>query len=97
MDNAEKYAIDPKRVAIWGFSSGGNLAAAVALRDANENTVPRIKHVNLVVPVTCHPALYPPMLSSNGASGSIFGASKEGQVSLSTMRKLWGKYGEQQI
>ena len=29
--NAEKYGIDPERVAIWGTSSGGNIAQMVAL------------------------------------------------------------------
>jgi acetyl esterase/lipase len=96
LDNAGEYMIDPKRVAIWGFSSGGNLAAAVALKDSTENTTPRIKHVNLVVPVTCHPRLYPPTLSSSGASAIKFGTSKEAELYLTTLQKLWGKFMEEQ-
>ncbi|OQV06595.1 hypothetical protein CLAIMM_11142 [Cladophialophora immunda] len=92
VDNAATYRINLKRIAIWGFSSGGNLAAAVALKDSMENTTPRIKHVNLVVPVTCHPALYPPIVSSNGASSIRFGTGKEAQLPLAAMVKLWETY-----
>ena len=92
LDNAADYNIDTKRLALWGFSSGGNLAAAVALKDSIENPTARVKHVNLVVPVTCYPALYPEMLSSNGASAIKFGTSKDADLSLASLEKLWGKF-----
>ena len=60
--------IDTKRVGLWGCSAGGNLAASVALRDSAEHTSARIRHVDLVVPVTCHPSLYPDALESSSAS-----------------------------
>lgn len=92
LDNAADHRIDTKRVAIWGFSSGGNLAAAVALRDSAEHSAPRIKHVNLVVPVICCPALYPPTLTSSGASAMKFGMRKDADLSVASLQQLWGKF-----
>lgn len=74
LDHAQDYNIDTSRVAIWGCSAGGNLAAAVALRDAEEHKESRICHVNLVVPATCHPDLYTEGLKAEESSASKFDA-----------------------
>lgn len=91
LKNAREYMIDTGRIGLWGCSAGANLAANVALRDSFENEVSRIRHVNLVVPITCHPSLYPPVLKSSNASMSLF----HGQASLddatTAVGKLWGK------
>lgn len=89
LNNPAKYRIHPCRIGIWGYSAGGNLAAAVALRDAAENSVSRIKHVNLVVPATCHPGIYPAPLKSPGASSQKFGTGKDPVIPLSAMQALW--------
>lgn len=80
------------RIGLWGCSAGANLAAAVALRDCAENTIPRIKHVNLVVPVTCYPELYPQTLKSVVASPTKFGTGENPGIPLSAMQALWGKW-----
>lgn len=74
LDHAQEYNIDTARIAIWGCSAGGNLAAAVALRDAEEHEKPRICHVNLVVPATSHPELYTEALKSDDSSVNKFDA-----------------------
>lgn len=51
---ARFYRADASRVALWGCSAGGHLAATVAMRDAFEHTESRICWVSLVVPATCH-------------------------------------------
>ncbi|KAJ4862654.1 alpha/beta hydrolase fold domain-containing protein [Trichoderma breve] len=89
IDNAAKYNINPDRIGLWGCSAGGNLAAAVALRDAKEHTVPRIRHVNLVVPVTCHPDLYPEVLKASRSSGRI---DKDVVGQLAVLRAVWDNY-----
>lgn len=91
LNNAAKYRINRTRIGVWGYSAGGNLAAAVTLRDATENSVSRIKHVNLVVPATCHPRVYSASLKSAGASSQKFGTGKNSVIPLSAMQKLWGK------
>ncbi|OAP60659.1 hypothetical protein AYL99_05661 [Fonsecaea erecta] len=56
--NAERYQIDTSRIALWGASAGGNLAAAVSIRYTQERPVtgyPSLRLVSLVVPVTAHP------------------------------------------
>ncbi|KIX04741.1 uncharacterized protein Z518_05611 [Rhinocladiella mackenziei CBS 650.93] len=46
------------RVALWGTSAGGNLAAALALRVSQEEHPSPVRQLNLVVPVTKpHPIL----------------------------------------
>lgn len=88
IDNAATYNINPDRIGLWGCSAGGNLAAAVALRDAKEHNIPRIRHVNLIVPVTCHPDLYPEVLKASGSSGRI---DKDVIGQLAVLRAVWGK------
>lgn len=88
IDNAGKYKIDTSRIGLWGCSAGGNLAAGVALRDAAEHKVSRVRHVNLVVPVTCHPDLYPAVLQRPGCPAHVSKALKQKQHVL---RALWGK------
>ncbi|KIW95328.1 uncharacterized protein Z519_03912 [Cladophialophora bantiana CBS 173.52] len=56
--NAETYQIDTSRIALWGASAGGNLAAAVSIKHSRERSMtgyPSLRLVNLVVPVTAHP------------------------------------------
>ncbi|KIW32086.1 uncharacterized protein PV07_03658 [Cladophialophora immunda] len=56
--NTEKYHIDISRIALWGASAGGNLAAAVGIKHTKERPVtgyPSLRLVSLVVPVTAHP------------------------------------------
>lgn len=52
------YKVDPTRIALWGASAGGNLAAAVALRYSGEaisTQHPSLRLISLVVPVTAQP------------------------------------------
>jgi acetyl esterase/lipase len=86
-DHAAEYRIDTKRIGLWGCSAGGNLAAGIALRDALEHKAPRIAHVNLVVPVTCHPDWYPTILKTPASSERSFGFSGKDKSGLET---LWG-------
>jgi acetyl esterase/lipase len=86
IDHAAEYKIDKDRIGLWGCSAGGNLAAGVALRDAMEHQVSRICHANLVVPVTCHPDLYPEELKMGGSS-TLSGSEQHGKV----LRELWGR------
>lgn len=88
LGNAEKYKIDSKRIGLWGCSAGGNLAAAVALRDAVEHQISRLRHVNLVVPVTCHPDLYPEILKAPGSSAR---GSWLPDLIPDALKVLWGK------
>jgi len=53
IEHAAEYNVDTDRLALWGQSAGGHLAAGIALRDAVEHRPSRIRHVNLVVPVVC--------------------------------------------
>ena len=90
-NNARDYSIDTARVGLWGCSAGGNLAASVALRDSAENEISRIRHVNLLVPVTCHPNLHPPVIQSSNASMQLSesdGTVEEARAGLIT---LWGE------
>jgi len=90
-NNATGYMIDVKRVGLWGCSAGGNLAAGVALRDSAENEIARIRHVNLVVPVTCHPNLYPPALQSSAGSMKLFPFGGTAEESLAGLGRIWGE------
>ena len=88
IDHAAEYRIDRMRVGLWGCSAGGNLAAGAALRDATEHEASRLRHVNLVVPATCYPDLYPPAFRESEASAQKFGGSEDEVLGL---RKLWGE------
>jgi acetyl esterase/lipase len=83
--------IDIDRIGLWGCSAGANLAANVALRDSFENEVSRIRHVNLAVPITCHPSLYPPVLKSSNASMSLFHAQVSLDDATKAVGRLWGR------
>lgn len=91
LSNAAQYKIDTGRIALWGCSSGGNLAASVALRDSAENEVSRIRHASLVVPVTCHPTLYPAALLSDEGSTKRFAFGGDAEAYTAGLIKLWGK------
>lgn len=62
--NASAYNIDVNRVGLWGCSAGGNLAAALGLResqDGRNSQHPQLRFISLVVPVSAAPraqALY---------------------------------------
>ncbi len=90
-NNAAEYMIDIKRLALWGCSAGGNLAAGVALRDSAENEITRLRHVNLIVPVTCHPNLYPPILQSSNSSVKHFPFGGTAEESMEGLRRIWGE------
>lgn len=40
--HADKYHVDPKRIAAWGSSAGGHLAALLGVRDARDNSDPKL-------------------------------------------------------
>ncbi|KAH8802765.1 alpha/beta hydrolase domain-containing protein [Xylogone sp. PMI_703] len=90
--NAQEYRINTQRVGVWGCSSGGNLAASLALRDSAENETTRIRHVSLVVPVTCQPTLYPPVLQSDNGSMKRFPFGGNVEQYTTGLIKLWGMY-----
>jgi len=90
--NAAKYMIDKGRIGLWGCSAGGNLAAGVALRDSFNLEVPRIRHLDLVVPVTCHPTLYPHSLQSKDSSLIRFPFGGVAEESTKGLIELWDKY-----
>ncbi|KAL4780074.1 alpha/beta hydrolase fold-domain-containing protein [Aspergillus varians] len=56
--NAEALGIDSDRVIVGGSSSGGNIAAALALKDRDEGTGAVFGQV-LNIPDICHPAHFP--------------------------------------
>ncbi|KAL2831408.1 alpha/beta hydrolase fold-domain-containing protein [Aspergillus cavernicola] len=56
--NADHLGIDAHRVIVGGSSSGGNIAAALALKDRDEDINAVIGQV-LNIPDTCHPAHFP--------------------------------------
>ncbi|KIW99742.1 uncharacterized protein Z518_11155 [Rhinocladiella mackenziei CBS 650.93] len=58
IQKAPDYGIDTDRIALWGASAGGNLAAAVALKLSQTRPLTEdrpLRLVSLVVPVTAHP------------------------------------------
>jgi acetyl esterase/lipase len=91
VDHAAEYKINPDRIGLWGGSAGGNLAAALALKDSNEHEISRIRHANLVVPATCHPDLYPAILKTSTASMQVFPfVANNVEANLAGVRALWG-------
>lgn len=81
VDHAEEYNINKSRIGLWGCSAGGNLAAAVAVRDATLHKESRLRHVSLVVPAICHPDVYPIELQSPESSVNKFEAG-QGQFAI---------------
>ncbi|BCS25199.1 alpha/beta hydrolase [Aspergillus puulaauensis] len=57
-ENAADLGIDPQRVVVGGSSSGGNIAAALALKDRDEGIGAVFGQV-LNFPGTCHPDHFP--------------------------------------
>ena len=88
--HAAEYNIDHERIGLWGGSAGANLGAAVALRDSMEHSVSRLRHANLVVPVTCHPDYFPEALKSSEGSHMKFPFVGNKEESMIAFRKLWG-------
>ncbi|KAG9500647.1 hypothetical protein J7337_009129 [Fusarium musae] len=82
IDNASNYGVDVKCIAIWGCSAGGNLAAAVALRDAMEHEIPRICHVSLVVPLVCHPRQYSDAMQVKSSSVNMLEHRETGLIGV---------------
>jgi len=91
-NNSAAYDIDTTRVLLWGCSSGGNLAASLVLKDLANHEKSRIRHVNLVVPVTCHPDLCPPILTSPNASMRRFPFAGSSEESVAGLKRLWEIY-----
>ncbi|KAL4940594.1 hypothetical protein BDV06DRAFT_230256 [Aspergillus oleicola] len=57
-ENAKSFGVDPNRVIVGGSSSGGNIAAALALKDRDEGIGAVFGQV-LNIPDICHPAHFP--------------------------------------
>lgn len=88
ISNASTYHINTERVGVFGISSGANLAAGIAHRDCAENQSPRIRHLNLVVPVTCHPKYYSPVMRSKEGSWRFWPDALDPHNSG---LRIWGK------
>ncbi|KAE8376926.1 alpha/beta hydrolase fold-domain-containing protein [Aspergillus bertholletiae] len=56
--NADDTGINPNKIIVGGSSSGGNIAAVLALKDRDEGTGAVIGQI-LNVPDICHPAHFP--------------------------------------
>jgi hypothetical protein len=89
--NAATYNIDTRRIGVWGISAGGNIAASIALQDSIEHEATRIRHLNLIVPVTCHPDIYPSVLKSKNGSMQRFPFGGEAGTSNAALKRLWSK------
>ncbi|KAH6668432.1 alpha/beta hydrolase domain-containing protein [Halenospora varia] len=97
IDNAAAYNVDINRIGVWGVSAGGNIAASIALQDSTEHEVSRIRHMNLVVPVTCHPDLYPPVLKSESGSMQRYPFGGDTGSSNAALKRLWRLYAGNKI
>ncbi|XP_067669171.1 neutral cholesterol ester hydrolase 1-like [Haliotis asinina] len=51
LKNADDFDIDPTRIAIGGDSSGGNIAAALAVKFRDDQVLPRIRRQILIYPI----------------------------------------------
>ncbi len=81
-DHAARLGIDGARLAVAGDSSGGNLAAAVALM-ARDRGGPPLRHQLLIYPVIDR-ACDSPSFRTNGAPGSF--------LSRAAMERFWTEY-----
>lgn len=71
IDQAEKYQIDPQRIALWGYSAGGHLATYIATR--REEVAPRVAIQCVVcgggpVDLTVYPKDFPFLVYFLGAT-----------------------------
>ena len=80
-DNAQSLNLFPGRLAVVGVSSGGNLAAAVALM-ARDRGGPRLAHQTLVVPV----------IQSDCDTGSYLEKADGPGLTRKRMQWYWGLY-----
>ncbi|KAH6668411.1 alpha/beta hydrolase domain-containing protein [Halenospora varia] len=92
VENATAYNIDVARIGVWGVSAGANIAASIALQDSTEHEVSRIRHMNLVVPVTCHPDLYPAALRSESGSMQRYPFGGDAAGGNAALKRLWTLY-----
>ena len=90
ISNASTYHVNTNRIGIYGISSGANLAAGITHRYCAENKFPPIRHINLVVPVTCHPKYYLPVLRSK--EGSAWKFFPDALDPHNSGLRIWGKH-----
>ena len=90
ISNASTYNVNTDRIGVYGISSSANLAASIAHQDYAKNKFPRIRHLNLVVPVTCHPKYYLPVLRSKEGSGWKF--FPDTLDPYNSGLRIWGKH-----
>lgn len=92
IENAATYRIDTSKIALWGCSAGGHLAATVAMRDAQTHSPSRIKLVSLVVPVTCHPDVF---MSDYAATRSMQTRQANLDIYNTALQRIRQIFGEQ--
>lgn len=89
--NAKSYRVDINRIALWGISSGANLAASICLRDSEDHQTSRIKHASLVVPATCDPDYVPPILDGKAGSMTRYPLGGNEDKSNVALKRIWSE------